>query len=57
MLLGIDPIVWKFVSHWLGLGAEKLNQTIEEASMIHFGVVAVVVVAVGLFFLRTQRFN
>jgi hypothetical protein len=40
----------------LGLGAEKLNESIEEASMAQFGVLAIVVVAVGLIFLRTQRF-
>lgn len=57
MLLGLDPIVWKYVSHWLGLGAEKLNESIEEASMVQFGVLAIVVVAAGLIFLRTQRFN
>lgn len=56
MLLGIDPLVWKHVSYWLGLGAEKLNESIEEASMVQFGVLAIVVVAVGLIFLRTQRF-
>jgi hypothetical protein len=56
MLLGIDPLVWKHVSYWLGLGAEKLNESIEEASMAQFGVLAIIVVAVGLIFLRTQRF-
>jgi hypothetical protein len=56
MLLGIDPLVWKHVSYWLGLGAEKLNESIEEASMVQFGVLAIIVVAVGLIFLRTQRF-
>ncbi|MBL8870101.1 MAG: hypothetical protein JNK90_09925 [Planctomycetaceae bacterium] len=57
MLLGIDPLVWKHVSYWFGLGFEKLNESIEEASMASFGVLAIVVVAVGLIFLRTQRFN
>lgn len=57
MLLGIDPLVWKHVSYWLGLGFEKLNESIEEASMASFGALAIVVVAVGLIFLRTQRFN
>lgn len=55
MLLGIDPIIWKFASQWLGLGFEKLNQTIEDASMVHFGVIAIVVVVFGVLFLRTQK--
>ena len=55
MLLGIDPIIWKFASQWLGLGFEKLNQTIEDASMVHFSVIAIVVVVFGVLFLRTQK--
>ena len=56
MLPGIDPLLWKHVSYWLGLGAEKLNESIEDASMVQFGVLAIVVVATGLIFLRTQKF-
>lgn len=55
MLLGIDPIIWKHVSYWLGLGADKLSDTIENASIYQFGGVAAVVVLVGFYFMRTQR--
>lgn len=57
MLLGIDPVVWKYVSYWFGKGVEKLDQSITEASMFQFAAIAVVVVVVGALFLRTQRFN
>lgn len=55
MLLGIDPIIWKHVSYWLGLGADKLSDSIENASIYQFGGVAAVVVLVGFYFMRTQR--
>lgn len=57
MLLGIDPFIWKHVSYWFGIGVEKINTSISEASIYEFGAAAVIVVVLGFIFLRTHRFN